>query len=213
MKLISHITHYTLVLCLCLLTACTSVKNMSLVQELPQETVLPAYPEFVIERGDELSIYVTALDPQAAAPFNIETAHQVQSDGTIDLPILGRVEAVGKTINELKSIVLSLLSENLQNAFVNISFTGATISVLGEVRDPHTIDVSKPITLIEAIGVAGGLTRNARYDCVEVIRTTGNKVNKHTLDLTSPLLVQSPCYYLTKGDVVNVLPKHPVIIK
>ncbi len=195
------------------LIGCTSLKNMSLVQELPQGAALPTYPEFIIEVGDELSIYITALDPQAAAPFNVETSHQVQLDGTIDLPILGRVVVEGKTLKEVKGIVLSLVSENLQNAFVNIYFTSASISVLGEVGNPHKMNVSKPITIFNAIGAAGGLTRNARYDQVEVIRTKGNKMNKYIVDLTSPELVQSPCYYLTKGDVVNVLPKHSVFVK
>lgn len=196
-----------------LLMGCTSVKKMSLVHELPQETALPSYPEFIIEVGDELSIFVTALDPQAAAPFNVETSHQVQLDGTIDLPILGRVVVEGKTLKEVKGIVLSLVSENLQNAFVNIYFTSASISVLGEVGNPHKMDISKPITILSAIGAAGGLTRNARYDQVEVIRTKGNKMNKYIVDLTSPELVQSPCYYLTKGDIVNVLPKYSVLVK
>ena len=196
-----------------LLMGCTSVKNISLVQELPQGAALPTYPEFIIEVGDELSIYITALDPQAAAPFNVETSYQVQLDGSIDLPILGRVDVVGKTLTEVKGLVLSLVSENLQNAFVNIYITSASISVLGEVRNPHKMGVSKPISIMDAIGAAGGLTKNARYNQVEVIRTKGNKMNKYIVDLTSSELVQSPCYYLIKGDIVNVLPKHSVLVK
>lgn len=209
----THIIQYTFVLSLCLLTACTSVKSVSFVQELPPETVLPAYPEFVIEVGDELSIYVTALDPQAAAPFNAETSHQVQLDGTIDMPILGRVEVVGKTITEAKRIVLSLLSENLQNAYVNIRFTNASVSILGEVNNPHKMIVSAPVTIMDAIGASGGLTKNARYSQIEVIRKTGNNMTKYIVDLTSPSLAQSPCYYLIKGDVVNVLPKYSILVK
>lgn len=196
-----------------LLIGCSSVKNMSLLQDLPPETDLPPYPEFVIEVGDQLLISITAINPQAAAPFNTGTALLVHNDGTIDMPILGHVAVAGQTTNQVKQTILALVSENLQNAFVNIYVSNASIYVMGEVNNPLKMGIDKPITILNAIGEAGGLTTNAQSKQVEVIRTMDNRMDKYILDLTSPELMQSPCFYLTKGDIVNVLPKLPVLIK
>lgn len=204
---------YCLILPLCVLSACTSVKNMTLAHDVTEEMIQPAFPEFVVEVGDELNIIVSSLNEEAAAPFNKETNYIVGVNGAIKMPILGEIDVVGKSVKQIKDEITSLLADNLQNVFVQIYFPKAAVTILGEVNTPQRISISKPITILEAIGIANGLTTNARYKEVEVLRTQADKVVRYIVDLTSQSLFQSPCYYLTKGDVVNVRPLHSVVSK
>lgn len=198
---------------LVLFAGCTSVKQMSLVQGLADNQATADYPELVVQTGDELSIYIHSLNTVATQPFNVGGNYLVAQDGTIDMPILKKVPVAGKTLEELKAQIVTLVSNKVQNAYATASFVNATISIFGEVNTPHRLGVSKPITIFEAIGAANGVTRNANIKQVEVLRTENNEEKKIVLDLTSPSLYQSPAYYLQKSDVVFVRPLHPVIVK
>lgn len=202
-----------LILPLVLFVGCTSVKQMSLVQGLADNQAIADYPELVVQTGDELSIYIHSLNTVATQPFNVGGNYLVAQDGTIDMPILKKVPVAGKTLEELKAQIVTLVSNKVQNAYATASFVNATISIFGEVNTPHRLGVSKPITIFEAIGAANGVTRNANIKQVEVLRTENNEEKKIVLDLTSPSLYQSPAYYLLKSDVVFVRPLHPVIVK
>lgn len=194
-----------------LCVGCTSVKQMTLLNDVTQESIQPMYPDFVIGVGDELRLAVTALNEMAAAPFNVKnTSYKVSTEGSIELPILGKVNVMGKTVVQAQEIISSLLEDKLQNAFVTISIPSASIVILGEVNAPQKLAITKPLTIFEAIGAAQGLTANAKITQIEVIRVEGENVNKYQVDLSSKSLFQSPCFYLTKGDVVNILPLHAV---
>ena len=81
------------------------------------------------------------------------------------------------------------------------------VTVLGEVGHPSVIPVpSEKISLLEALGLAGDLTINARRDNVMVIREeAGRKIIKR-INLNSSELFTSPYYYLQTNDVVYVEP-------
>lgn len=194
-----------------LCVGCTSVKQMTLLNDVTQESIQPIYPDFVIGVGDELQLVVNAFNEMAAAPFNVRnTLYKVGVDGSIELPILGKVNVMGKTINQVQKTIASLLEDKLQNAYVTITIPSASVVLLGEVNAPQKLAITKPLTIFEAIGAAQGLTANAKITQIEVIRVEGENVNKYQVDLSSKSLFQSPCFYLTKGDVVNVLPLHAV---
>lgn len=203
-----HLLYCSLLL---LLTACTSVKQMTLLQGSTDQTQQPVYPEFVIESGDELHIAIQALSQEAAAPFNTATnVYVVDSNGQIELPNLGIFSMLGLTLNQVQETIAAKLQENLQKVFVTVSFHNASIVILGEVNKPQRLGITKPISIFEAIGAVNGLTTNARINAVEVLRNQNGQVTKYILDLSSSDVFQSPCYYLVKGDVVNVRPLHAV---
>lgn len=196
---------------LLLLTSCTSVKQMTLLQGSTDQTQQPVYPEVVIESGDELHIAIQALSQTAVAPFTTATnTYMVDTKGQIELPTLGAISVQGLTLNQAEATIMDKLQNNLQNAFVEVSFLNAAVVVLGEVKHPQRIGVNKPISIFDALGVVNGLTPNARINAVEVLRKQDNQVVKYILDLSSSEIFQSPCYYLIKGDVVNVRPLRAV---
>jgi polysaccharide export outer membrane protein len=90
---------------------------------------------------------------------------RVDSDGLIRLPMMKRkIKAQGLMPNELEAAVSSAFEEEglVVNPFVTITvaeYSSRPISVLGAVKTPLTFLASSPITLVEAIARAGGLTQ------------------------------------------------------
>lgn len=205
---------YCSVVLLCVLSSCTTAKQMALIQGVTQEHVLPYYPDFVVGIGDEVRVSIQALNPEAALPFNTNGfSHIVDAAGAIQMPIIGKMIVAGKNTHQIQDMVAAALMDKLQNAYVTVFLPDASVVILGEVNTPNQVKISKPITIFEALGAAGGLTNNARCNQIEVIRMEAGTVNKYILDLTSKDVFESPCFYLTKGDVVNVLPLHAKLTK
>lgn len=210
-----------------ILFGCVNTKPATYFTTLESSTIttVTPVPETIIRKNDLLNINVSSLDAQASAIFNapnllpINTSggagneilgYLVGNDGTIQFPILGNIKAEGLTKDQLKeSIQKKLLDQNLlKGPIVSVRFLNFRVTVLGEVKNPTTIDVpSEKISLLEAIGLAGDLTIYARRDNVLVIRESenGNKEIKR-INLNSSELLSSPYYYLKSSDIVYVEP-------
>lgn len=185
-----------------------------------------AFPETVIQTSDILSIQVSSLNQDASSAFNVankedisattlsgsrnETAgYLVSPEGYITFPILGQIRAAGLTKAELTDTITKELADRklLVDPIVSIRMLNFKVTVLGEVGHPSVIPVpSEKISLLEALGLAGDLTINARRDNVMIIReAAGRKIIKR-INLNSSELFTSPYYYLQTNDVVYVEP-------
>lgn len=91
----------------------------------------------------------------------------VQPDGLLALPLNGQINAVGKTLEELRIGIVNQLKEILvaleehDVSLSVISFRAINISVLGEVKNPGIYPLSGRIYILKAISAAGGLTDEA----------------------------------------------------
>jgi polysaccharide export outer membrane protein len=92
---------------------------------------------------------------------------RVSADGFITLPLLNqRVKAQGLMPRELESAIAQALQSEqiLVDPIVTVTiaeYTSRPISVVGAVKQPLTFQASQPVTLLEAIGRAGGLAPEA----------------------------------------------------
>lgn len=95
---------------------------------------------------------------------------KVSPDGYIPFPLLGRIKADGFTGRELeKDVEARLLSDYLNNPQVSIlikEYRSRKIYVLGGVAKPGMYELTKTITLLEALSRAGGLSNNAARHAV-----------------------------------------------
>ena len=168
---------------------------------------------------DLIGIYVSSLNPETSAPFNLfrgdprsssraeQVDYLVDQAGEIDFPVIGKLKVVGLSPDELRILLRDRLSEYLKDPIINIGLRNFTVTILGNVNNPGTYPVSgEQITILEAIGLAGDLAITGVRDNVLVIRDyTGTKVYNR-IDLTSKNMTKSPVYYLTQNDVVYVEP-------
>ena len=174
-----------------------------------------------IQPDDLLTIIVSAEDTEASIPFNLgasangaATAGQstsqsylVDAAGTIDFPILGKLNVAGQTRSEVLHLLEGKIAKYIKNPIVNLRVINFKISVQGEVITPGTFPVnSDRITLIEAISRAGDLTLYGKRDNILVIRETNGVKSFSRVDITKADFINSPFYYLAQNDVIYVEP-------
>jgi polysaccharide export outer membrane protein len=128
-----------------------------------QEPVAPPVPVqaagYKIGQEDEIRLLVVGEDQ-----FN--NVYRIQADGTITVPFIGDVKALGRTTVELTSAVRSALIEKgfIRDPQVRIDvskYGSQFVMVQGEVRIPSRIPMSGSMTLLEALAAAGYQTPSA----------------------------------------------------
>ena len=139
---------------------------------------------------------------QSAAPGFL-----IDSDGTIDYPLIGNVKLGGLTTAAARDTIKNKLKRYLKEPTVTVRVLNYKISVMGEVVRPSVYVIpNERITLPEAISLAGDLTIYARRDNIMVIRDVDGKKEFGKVNLNSREVYNSPYYYLHNNDVVYVEP-------
>ncbi len=181
-------------------------------------------PELRIQKNDLLSIqvYSATTKPEVDALYNLPTGDPagatgqtiagflVDGNGNIEYPRLGSIKAEGLTKQELATAIKKKLTEPvelLRDPTVIIRFLNYKITVLGNVGKEGLVSLpGEKITILEAIGMAGGITDFGQKDRVKIIRETDGRRNMGYVDLSSDSLFTSPYYHLVQNDVIIVEP-------
>jgi len=213
-----------------LLAACNSAKNVAYLQgageadmaEYAQTT--PLYDARIMPK-DQLTITVSATDPEAVQAFNLTVparmtglttsaqpqlqTYLVDNNGQINFPVLGMITLKGLTKREAEMKIIGLLGKYLkEQPVVTVSFVNYKISVIGEVARPNTFTISnEKVNILEALAMAGDMTIWGKRDNVKIIRedADGNK-QVIMMNLNDRELIFSPNFYLQQNDVVYVEP-------
>jgi polysaccharide biosynthesis/export protein len=102
----------------------------------------------------------------------------VRPDGKITYPLIGEVQAAGKTVKQLQEDILKRLEKFVTDAHVTVILLKAQnykIYVTGKVNKPGDFMVGKPVNVMQAISMAGGLTPFASPGSIMILRTVGDK--------------------------------------
>lgn len=179
-------------------------------------TAALAQSEYRVKPGD--SLVVEVLEDNS-----LNRSVVVLPDGTINFPFAGSVQAAGRNASEIQSALTTGIQSNFSNpptVFVSIqpalqntvpSGGGGTrtldIYFLGEVNAPGLVEVKRGTTLLQAMAVAGGVTRFAATKRVQLRRTdkkTGvqNVITLNYKDLANG--TASNAIELKDGDVILV---------
>ncbi len=106
----------------------------------------------------------------------------VRPDGKISLPLVGDVQAAGLTPTELQNELEARFSKYLTDPAVSVivsEIRSQRINVLGEVFRPGTYALVPPMSVIDAIAIAGGLKEFAKANKIYVLRTQPNGQREH----------------------------------
>jgi len=177
-------------------------------------------PELRIQKNDQLSIQIFSLStkpelsdaiynqPTGGAGQTGNAGYYVDLNGNIEHHRLGVIHAEGLTKQELAVEVKRRLTEPvelLSNPTVIVRFLNFKVTVLGQVSAQGLLTVpGEKLTVIEAIGLAGGITDFGKKDNVRILREINGKRETGVIDLSSKDIFDSPYYYLAQNDVLIV---------
>lgn len=218
---------------LCMMAAsCVTQKKLTYLHDVTAESADSINKHFNVQRegtiaiGDQLNIFVTSMDPEATAPFNINenprsavsgtgTAngarsnlyYTVEPDSTINFPILGPIKVAGMKRTELQQHLASLIEPMVHNVIVTVRNINTAVTVLGEVSRPGRFVYStETLTLFDALALAGDMTPYGKRNTVLISREVGGKMEFARLNLNTDEIYASPYFYLHQNDVIYVEP-------
>jgi polysaccharide export outer membrane protein len=156
--------------------------------------------EYRMSAGDKLRIEVYK-DAQ------LSQSAQVRPDGKVTLPLIGDLMASGLTPIELRDLIATKLKEYVTNPTVTVivvETVPATAYVMGEVNHPGAVNLQTPLTIIQALAVAGGLKDFADEKNIRVLRKASTGVKTITFNYREAVKSNGAPIYLQPGDTVVV---------
>lgn len=133
---------------------------------------------------------------------------KVSASGEVALPLIGTVQAGGKTVSELESEIAARLEEKyLQSAQVSVfvkETNSQQVTVDGAVEKPGMVSLSGQTTLLQTLAMSGGVTRAADQRGILVFRTVDNQRMAAKFDLVAIRAGNAKDPVLYGGDVVVV---------
>lgn len=138
------------------------------VEQAPAADVDPGYQ---IGPEDVLEISVWKED-------GLKKEVLVRPDGGLSFPLIGEVQAAGKTAGQLQKEISQRLEKFIPDPVVSISFLkvgGNRIYVIGKVNRPGEFPAGRYVDVLQALSMAGGLTPFAAENGIKVLRKEEGK--------------------------------------
>lgn len=169
-----------------ILSACTQVSAPPLTAEAAARSV----GEYRLGLGDKVRVNVYG-EKELSGEFQISGA------GTINMPLIGNVSAVGLSARELQDSLTKAYSDGYLKAprVVVEVYDFRPYYILGEVQRPGQYSAREGVTLEGAIATAGGYSYRANRNRV-FLRRAGDQ-QEYEVDPTKPVTV-------APGDVIRV---------
>lgn len=212
-------------------TSCVPLKSLVYLQEKDKsDTASVIKPinskPYRLQINDVISISIKANDPKFAQLFNSSNqdngvmkndvslyfdGYNVNDHGNIRMPLLGEINVVGYTVEEVRIQIEKRLFEEYFNkeasVFVTVKLAGLRYTINGEISAPGTkLLYQDKVTILEAIANSGDITITGDRKNVLVMRQTPSGTEMHNIDLTDIKAMQSPYYYVQSNDYIYIKP-------
>ncbi len=213
-----------------LAASCTSQEKLAYLSNLPETggegPFTMEIPDYKLQPRDILYITVKAMTPDGTIKDFLSSGagsqlsvvgqsegggylygYDVNSEGNIILPVAGEIMVMGLTLEETRKTLQEKVDDIYKDAIVECKLLSFKFTVLGEVRVPGSyINYNNYLTVLEAIGRAGGIGDFGRRDNILVVRPANGGSRTFSLNLQDKNLLSSEAYFLLPNDVVIVEP-------
>lgn len=163
-----------------LLVSESAILNAQQKTEYARQTAIPSpvmqethvKDDYIIGVDDVLSIFVWK-EPD----FSIKELF-VRPDGKISLPLVNDIQAGGLNTKELRQNITEKLRDYVESPYVTVmvlKVQSRSIAVVGQVSKPGAYQLSTPITVLELLARAGGVTEYAKCKDIRVVREENGK--------------------------------------
>ena len=229
-KIMNQPKIYLLILFSVLFTSCIPSKDLIYLQKKDdsnnQAVEQVNQKPYRLQTNDILIVTIKAIDPKLVEIFNNTAAqnitagnemanyfagYSVDDHGNILLPILGEVNVLGFTTEDVRVKIEKLLNEQYfkkeAGIFVTVKLAGFRYTINGEVATPGTnVLYQDKVNIMEAIANSGDITVTGDRKDVKVIRRYPQGSETFSIDLTDSKATSSPVFYLQPNDYIYVKP-------
>ena len=137
----------------------------------PGLTATPADDVYLIEAGDVLEISVWHEE-------DLKKDVIVRPDGGLSFPLVGNVQASGKSVEQLQDEVGEKLKRFIPDPSVSVAvkqLSGNTVFVIGKVNKPGVFQATRRVDVVQALSMAGGMSTYAAANKIQILRREGGK--------------------------------------
>ncbi len=133
----------------------------------------------------------------------------VRPDGKVSLPLVNDIQAAGLTPSELRDQIATKLAEYIPAPEVSVMVRevhSRKVAVVGAVKMPGRYEMKSPMTVLEALALAQGLTDFASRDRIVVLRDVNGKTTQIPFNYRKigDDVSQQQNFFLRSGDIVVV---------
>jgi len=213
------------------LTSCISRQELAYLNNLPgagvSEKFIMEIPDYKLKPRDILYITIKAMTPDGAIRDFMTSAqygqamnigqseaggylygYDINSEGNILLPVIGEINVLDLTLEESRKLIQSRADKIFKDATVECKLLSFKYTVIGEVNTPGSyVNFNNYLTVLEAIGRAGGITDYGRRDNLLVVRPVEGGTKTYRLNLQDKSILASEAYFLLPNDVIIVEPE------
>jgi polysaccharide biosynthesis/export protein len=206
------------------ISSCVSQRDLEYMRKdnkTPAVYNVPAYSDYKLQSNDALYIQVNSVDAATSNVFAQSSAQQggidqygayltsytIDQSGYVQLPVIGKIKALGKTTTEVSELIKDSVQNILSMPTITVKLVNQYVSVLGEVHTPgHYVFAQDKLTIFNALGLAGDITEYGDRKHVTLVRYENGKNVRYIFDLTDPNVLASTVYYVQPNDLIYVKP-------
>lgn len=170
--------------------------------QITSTSTVAADPNYTIGAEDVINIAVWK-EP------DFTTTIPVRPDGKVSLPLIGDVQAAGKTPEQLAADLTTLLKKYVEEPRVTVMVTAINsrrVYLLGEITHPGPIVITPGMTVLQAIATGGGPTAYANSKKIYVLRNEGGNQSKFPFNYKEAIKgnISAQNIFLKPGDTIVV---------
>ncbi len=178
-------------------------------KEKPTSLYTPVGKDYAVGPGDQINIYLWG-DPVDILNLKGFYTLEVDRDGKIYIPQIGVFYVWGLTVQQIKKILVKALSRKFKNFEIEVTLGKLReypVFVSGFVEKPGIIMVRGNATVLDALVLAGGVSKSGSLRKIELRRREGKKIKKITVDLYDLFVKGIPvAIYIKENDSIYVPP-------
>ena len=195
------------------------------IKEELQIAIADATKNYIIQPNDFLELQVYTNDGELLIDPNREIMREiggggvnqnvqnmqrpqylVQSNGVVELPLVGEIEIAGYTLKEATDLLKQQYNEFYEDTYVLLKYINKRVIILGSTGGQVIPLFNENTNLIEVLALAGGVSTNSRTDIIRLIRGDLDDPEVRVIDLSTIEGMRQASLKILPGDIVYVQP-------